>query len=101
MSFKPIGSLIGSLARRSKTPEAILALQVRQVAKEVVARELFDLPKDLVDSIRIKSFKNGLLVINAPPLLAAELTMRSGGLRESINKVLGKDFVRVLRFRAF
>lgn len=100
MSFKPVGSLLGSLTRRSKTPGAILALQVRQAAKETIERELFDMPKDMVDLIRIKSFKNGLLVVNAPPLVAAELSMRSGGLEKAINKALGGSIVRSLRFRA-
>jgi hypothetical protein len=100
MSFKPIGSLLGSLTRRSKTPEAILALQVRQAAKETIERELFDMPKDLVDLIRIKSFKNGLLVVNAPPLLAAELSMRSGGLEKAINRTLGRIIIRSLRFKS-
>ncbi len=99
MTFKPVGSLLSSLARRSKTPEAILALQVRQVAKEVIEREMFDMPKDMVDSIRVKSFKNGLLVISAPPLLAAELSMRSGGLEKAINKTLGGLIIRSLRFK--
>lgn len=100
MSFKPIGSLLGSLTKRSKTPEAILALQVRQVAKETIERQLFDVPKDLVDLIRVRSFKNGLLVVNAPPLLAVELSMRSRGLEKAINRTLGGVIVRSLRFKS-
>ena len=99
MSFKPVGSLLGSITRRSKTPDAIVALQVRQVAKDVIGRELFDIPKDIVDSIKIKSFKNSLLVVSAPPLVAAELKMRSGGLKDNINKRLGVTTVRQIRFR--
>lgn len=98
--FKPVGSLLSSFTRHSKTPDAILALQVRQAAKETIERELFDMPKDLVDSIRIKSFKNGLLVVNAPPLLAAELSMRSGGLERSINRALGGIIIRSLKFKS-
>lgn len=98
--FKPVGSLIGSLARRSKTPEAILALKVRQAAKKTIERELFDMPEDLVGLIRVKSFKNGLLVVSAPPLLAAELSMRSGGLEKAINRTLGETVVRSLRFKS-
>ena len=98
--FKPVGSMLGSLTRRSKTPEAILALQVRQAAKDTIGRELFDMPKDVVDSIRVKSFKNGLLVVCAPPLIVAELSMRSRGLKDAINETLGKRIVRDLRLRA-
>ena len=99
MSFKTVGSLIGSIAGRSKAPDAILALQVRQIAKEVIGRELFDVPKDLVDSIKVKTFKNGVLVIGSVPLLAAELQMRSGGLKDNINSAIGKVVVRQIKFR--
>lgn len=99
MTFKAVGSLIGSAGIRSKNSGAILALKVRQLAKETIERELFDFPGDLADSVKVKSFKNGVLTIGCPTIVAVELQMRSGGLRESINGALGKNFVRVLRFR--
>ena len=76
-----------------------MALQVRQTAKETIERELFDMPKELVDLVRIKSFKNGLLVVSASPLVAAELSMRAEGLKKSINLALGGIIIRSLRFR--
>jgi len=99
MAFKRVGSLISSSVVRSKSPDAILALRIRQIAKEAIKRELFDFPDDLIASIKVKSFKNGVLAVSCQPIVAAELKMRSGGLRESINRELGGKIVKGLRFR--
>ncbi len=99
MSFKPVGSLISTSVVRSKTPDAILALRVRQIAKEAINRELFDMPRDLLAAIKVKSYRKGVLMVSAPQLLAAELQMRSGGLKETINRGLGGKIVKGLRFR--
>lgn len=99
MTFKAVGSLIGSAGIRSKNSGAILALKVRQLAKETIARELYDFPGDLADSVKVKSYKNGVLTIGCPTIVAAELQMRSGGLKKAINKALGGNFVNGLRFR--
>jgi len=97
--FTPIGTLIKNFPRRSKTPEAVLALQVRQAAKESLGEICRDLGSDVLDSAKIKSFKNGILVIQAPSLLCAELQMRSEGLIREINRVFAKRLVTHLRFR--
>ena len=97
--FTPIGTLIKNFPRRSKTPEAVLALQVRQAAKESLGEICRDLGSDILDSAKIKSFKNGILVIQAPSLLCAELQMRSEGLIKEINSVLGQKVVEKIRFR--
>lgn len=99
MSFKPVGGLIGSAGIRSKNSGAIQALKVRQLAKDAISRELYDFPGDLANSVKVKSYKNGVLTIGCPPLVATELQMRSGGLKNAINKALGGNFVKGLRFR--
>jgi hypothetical protein len=97
--FIPVGSLIKNLPRRSKTPEAILALQVRQVAKSILEKVCVDLSRDILDQVKVSSFKNGTLMIVAPTLVCTELQMRSEGLVKEINKTLGKRLVTRLRFR--
>ena len=97
--FTAVGSLIKGMPFRSKTPGAILALQVRQVAKDSLRRVCSDLGSDILDGVKIKSFKSGVLTMSASGLLSAELQMRSGGLMEEINKTLRKRIVYRLRFR--
>lgn len=98
--FKSVGSLIKEVPSRSKSPSPIIALQVRQVAKEVIKQECRDLSLDVVDTIKPTSFKAGILIIKVnSSLVAGELKMRSGGLIEQINRSLGKKLVRDLRFR--
>lgn len=97
--FTPVGSLLKTLPRRSKIPDAILAIHVRRIAKESLAKVCGDLPSDVLATAKIVSFKNGVLTMSASSLLATELQMRSGGLIREINRVLGKKIVERLRFR--
>ena len=97
--FKPIGSIIKSLPQRSKTPQIILALQIRQAAKEVLCEVCADLPIDVIDGIKVSTFKSGVLTLVAPNLVSAELQMRSEGLIGGVNKELGKKIVKRLRFK--
>ena len=86
--FRPVGSIIGSLHLRTKSKDAIFALQVKKVAKEAIAQ------------IRVKSFKNNQVTILAPRLVSLELQMRSEGLKSQINKAFGKEVVSKIIFRA-
>lgn len=97
--FIPIGTLIKTLPRRSKTPEAIVALHVRQAFFESVKKICADLPEDLIKSAKPLVFKNKILTVSAPHLVCAELSMRSGGLTREINEVLGKRIVLRIRFK--
>ena len=97
--FKPIGSLIKEIPSRSRIPRAILALQVRQAAKESLRVVCSDLPKEILESVKATSFKNGVLTLIAPSLVCAELHLRSEGLIKDINKALGKKIVNKIRFR--
>ncbi len=99
MAFKSLGSLIGTSVSRSKTPDAILALRIRQIAKASIEREFFDFPKDLLDAVKVRSYKRGVLTVSAPQIVAAELQMRFSGLRETINKELGGKIIKDLRLR--
>lgn len=97
--FIPVSSLIKTLPRHSRTPEAILALQVRQAATKSLERLGGDLGVEVLGSIKVSTFKNGELTIAAPSLVCCELEMRSGGLKEMINEVLGREIVKGLRLR--
>lgn len=98
--FKRIGGLIGALPARSKTPDTIIALQVRQVAGDCLKRLMKSYPKELEKQIKVSSFKNGTLLVKAPSILAAELHIRSVDLIEDINSKLKKKVVRSIRFKA-
>src|SRR3989304_6292387 len=97
--FRPVGSLIGNLHLRPKSQDAILALQVKIIAQEQIAKTVQDLPKEAIVQIKVKSFRNGQLTILAPTLVSLELKMRSEGLKDTINRVLAKDIVKTIRFR--
>ena len=99
--FRPIGSLIKSLPLRSKVPEAVIALQVRQAAKEVIFKIAKDYPVEVEKQISVTVFKKGVLTIEAPTLVLAELQMRSEGLKSDINKMLGSKIIRALRLKSF
>lgn len=97
--FIPIGDLIRTLPRRSRVPEAILALHVRGAFSDCLKKVCADLPAETVSKVETSVFKNGVLTIVAPQLVCAELSMRSEGLVKEINKTLGRRLVNRLRFR--
>ncbi|OGE06206.1 hypothetical protein A3I53_00615 [Candidatus Curtissbacteria bacterium RIFCSPLOWO2_02_FULL_40_13b] len=97
--FRPIGSLLKEIPIRSRSPKAIVALQVRNAALESLALVCSDLPKEIIETIKPSIFKAGVLTVTAPQMVTGELQMRSGGLIREINKVLGKQIVKSLRFR--
>jgi len=98
--FKPIGSLIEGIAARSRVPKAILALQIRTIARKALADSCQDLDSEILEAVRVTSFDGKTLKITAPSLVCAELHLRSEGLKKEINKTLGKKVIASLRFRA-
>ena len=98
--FRPVGSLIGNLRLHSKSQGAILALQVKKVAEDVIQKICQDLPKEAIAQIKVKSFRNGQLTIIASTLVSLELKMRSEGLKDQINRALAKDIIKKIVFRA-
>ena len=97
--FTQIGTLLKTLPRRSKTPEAILALHVRRAFVDSLLKVCADLPNDVLATIKPSTFKNHVLTVRASNLVAAELQMRAGGLMRDINESLGRKIVYKLRFR--
>lgn len=97
--FIPVGDLLKTLPRRSKIPDAILAIHVRRAFDDCLEKACADLPAQTLTEVKASVFKNGMLTVVAPGLVSAELSMRSSGLREEINKALGRDIVKKLRFR--
>ncbi len=95
--FKPVGSVLNSLPLGNKQRGAILAIRVRLEAQKAI--EKIDLEPEILKSVRIASFKNKVLTVIAPPLVLAELAMRSGGLIEAINKGLGARIVGKLKLK--
>ena len=97
--FKPIGTLIKTAPARSKIPEMLWALQVRQAGQESLKKVCADLPDETSKKVKIATFALGVLTIKAPSLVAAELQTRSGGLIREINQVFGRKVVHRIRFR--
>src|SRR3989344_4633313 len=96
--FKPVGTILAN-RRFGKSSGAILALSVKRVAKDVINRELSDLGDEIFATIAVKNYRNGTLTICCPQLVAAELYVRSGGLKGDINKVLGGKIIEKIVFR--
>ena len=97
--FKPVGSIIAN-RRFGKSSQVVLAIQVRRVAQDVIGKVCSDLPAEILATIKVKTYKNGVATIACPQMVAAELHMRSEGLKKGINKVLGGGIILDLRFRA-
>lgn len=98
--FKSVGELVREIPGRPRASNAIVALQIRQMALDSIKKTMKDLPEEVLDQIKVTTYKNGVLTIIAPTILLSELKMRSGGLVDDVNKVLGKKLIRDLRFRA-
>ena len=98
--FTPIGDLIKTLPRRSRTPNAIVALHVKRAFESSLKKVCGDFSKKNLNATKASVFKSGVLTITAPTLVCAELTMRSGGLIKAINETLGRDVVKRLRFKS-
>ena len=98
--FIRISSVLKTVPRRSKSGDSLLALQVRGAAKKILEGMCVDLGEDVAGSVKVKSFKNGVLNIVAPGLLSTELYMRSSGLKKEINRVLGEEIIGKIRFKA-
>jgi len=97
--FTRIGSVLKTTPHRSKSTEPLLALKIRQAAKEVLDKVLASYPEELVKKVKVKTFKNGVLTITSPTLLAAELNTRSEGLKGDINRALNKNIIEKIRYR--
>lgn len=99
MNFIKVNDLIKSLPKRSKTPEALIAIQVRQIAREALFAKCADLPREILEKVRVLSFRNGTLTLKAPSLLSAELYTRSDGLVDYVNRAIGKEVVKRIKFK--
>lgn len=97
--FIRLGSVLRVAPKRTKSPSTFLALQVRQAAKEILDKMLMSYPEEVAKKVKVKSFKNNTLYIVAPTLMSTELHTRSEGLREDINKTLGREIIKKFRFR--
>lgn len=97
--FTPVGSLLKTLPRRSKIPDAMVALFVRRAFEKTLKAVCADLSFEILAKVSAGSFKNGVLTVNAPPMTTGELSMRSGGLLRDINERLGRKVVNKIRFR--
>lgn len=96
--FKPVGTIIGG-RRFGKSSDAVMALQVRRIAQGALAKECADLPDEILGQVHVKSYANGYLTIVCPPLVAAELYMRSEGLKKVMDRELGGNVIREIRFK--
>ena len=97
--FNSIGDLVKSAPGRAKSTDAIFALQVRQAAKQALKNECGDLVSGVMEQIKVTTFKTGVLTIKAPSIIGGELYTRASGLKKDINRQLGRNIVRELRFK--
>lgn len=97
--FRRVDSIIGG-RRFGKSSDAVMALQVRRIAQSVIVKECADLPSEILSQVHVKTYTNGSLTIACPPLVAAELYMRSGGLKKVMNREFGGGIIREIRFKA-
>lgn len=95
--FKPVGSLLRNSRVSNKSSDAIIAMRVRQVAGDLIKKEMSIYE---TSNIKVTTFRSGILTISALPIVAGELHMRSGGLIRDINRALGGGFVRAFKFRS-
>lgn len=99
--FTPIGSLLKTLPRRSKIPEAIIALHVRKAFGESLKKVCSDLPAETLSKVEPAVFKNGVVTVVAPQIVCVELSMRSGELIKMINETLGRKIVSRIKFKNY
>ncbi len=76
----------------------MFALSVRRAFGDVLLAS-GDLPKEIMESAKATSFKNGELTVKVQGLARTELLMRAGGLIKDINKALGRRAVWKIKFR--
>lgn len=96
-----VGSLIKSSNRYRKSQDALSALRVRQVAKELIEQELLkNYPQEILKNLRTTTIRGGVLTVVCPPTLSAEIYTKSEELIKAINKKLGVRMVVKLRFKA-
>lgn len=98
--FKSVGDLVKEIPSRTRASNAIVALQIRQIALDVIKKTMKSLPEEALGQIKVTTYKSGVLTIYAPPILLSELKMRSGGLIRDINSLFEKTLVRDLKLRS-
>lgn len=98
--FKRVGSLIKASPRHEKSEDAIVAIQVRQIAKGSIERTCRDLPLSVLKDIKVTTYRDGELTVVAPSIVCAELLMRSDELIDNVNSKVGAKVLRSVRFRA-
>jgi len=97
--FKRIGSILKTSNTRRKSGNTLLALQVRQVAQEIIDKTCQKYPEEIAKKVKVKTLKNGTLIIVSPQLLSAELYTSSAGLKKDINHALKKNLITKIRFK--
>lgn len=98
--FTSLGSLLSTLPKRSRVPEAIVALHVRRAFGEALAKTCGDIYPAVLAQVKAKSFKDGVLTVEGSSLVCAELTMRSGDVARILNEMLGRKAVKAIRFKS-
>ncbi len=99
--FTSLGQLINSRTRNPKVSEALYAISVRKVFKEVLLENCSDLPPEVLGKIKAVSFADGILTVRVQGLAKAELLMRSGGLIKGVNKALSRKVVFKIKLRSY
>lgn len=77
----------------------MVAIFVRRAFGKSLEAVCGDLGGEIIKKVKPATFHHGILTVDCPNLLAAELSMRSGGIIKGVNGILGKAVVKRLRFR--
>lgn len=98
--FRHVGALIKTPARYKKSQDALTAIRIRQIARDSLYGLTRDYPADVAKSIKVTTYKNMVLTVVAPAVVAADLHMRSGELVDEVNKRVGAKVLVSVKFRA-
>ena len=76
-----------------------MAIHVRRAFGEALLKSCSDLSATVLEQVKAKSFKEGVLTVEAPGLVGAELTMRAGDVTGALNEMLGRKVVKSIKFK--
>ena len=98
--FKAAGSVLKRFPQRNKSGAAIVAMQVRQVARGVIDEELSDFGLEVTKKVLVKSYKFGVLTITAPSSISSLVFVNQEKILDKINDKLKSGMVKKILLRS-
>ena len=96
--FRPVGSLLINSRKSTKISPQILAISIMHAVRQVLAKQGFS--SEVLQVIKVATYKNGAITIKCPTTVTAELFTRSAGLIEDVNREIGKPVIKKIKFKA-